>query len=80
MPTLDGGGRTVYMSCVYLWSHCLICPLATTVPAGAEPFDSGDLFSGHTWQYTFDTPGQYTYYCRYHAGEQMFATLVVEAP
>jgi plastocyanin len=52
--------------------------LASSLPADAEPFDSGDLFSGHTWQHTFDVTGRYTYYCRYHADEQMLGTIVVE--
>jgi plastocyanin len=49
------------------------------LPDGADPFDSGDVFAGQTWAHTFTAPGQYVYYCRYHANEQMFGTLVVEA-
>jgi plastocyanin len=53
--------------------------LAAGLPDGAEPFDSGDVFAGQTWAHTFTAPGQYVYFCRYHANEQMFGTLVVEA-
>ncbi len=53
--------------------------LEATLPAGAEPFDSGYVFAGRTWAPTFETPGQYVYYCRYHAQDQMVANVVVEA-
>jgi plastocyanin len=52
--------------------------IEATLPAGAAPLDSGDLAAGHTWAYTFDTPGEYLYFCRYHADDQMIGMVVVE--
>jgi plastocyanin len=38
-------------------------------------FDSGNLNSGGSYQFTFNTPGTYTYFCAYHAG--MTGTITV---
>ncbi|MBC8171667.1 MAG: hypothetical protein H7X77_08335, partial [Anaerolineae bacterium] len=40
-------------------------PERVILPSGVAPFDSGDLFSGERWVYTFDVPGTYIYFCRY---------------
>ena len=53
--------------------------LAGALPAGAAPFDSGHVLAGQTWSYTFETPGEYLYYCRFHADEQMIGTIIVQA-
>jgi plastocyanin len=55
-------------------------PDRAALPAGVEPFDSGDLFPGDRWAHTFDTPGSYFYFCRYHELEEMFGVIVVTAP
>ena len=34
------------------------------LPQGAAPWDSGDLYTGEQWAYTFTTPGPYLYYSR----------------
>lgn len=47
------------------------------LPSGASPFDSGDLFAGERWAYTFDLPGTYIYFCSYHQSEEMFGTITV---
>ncbi len=54
-------------------------PKGTTVqlPAGASPWDSGDLYAGEVWRHTFDTPGTYTYFSRYGEGTSTVGTITV---
>lgn len=52
-------------------------PERVVLPSNAVPFDSGDLFSGERWVYTFDVPGAYVYFCRYHELEEMFGSITV---
>jgi predicted lipoprotein with Yx(FWY)xxD motif len=47
-----------------------------TVPAGAQPFASGNLNTGASYTLTFTIPGTYTYHCEYHTW--MTATSVVK--
>ena len=54
-------------------------PERITLPEGVIPFDSGDLYSGQRWVYTFDTPGTYVYFCRYHEIEETLGVIVVTA-
>ncbi len=39
-------------------------PLAQ-LPDGAKPWDSGVLYPGQTWSYTFHIPGSYLYFSQY---------------
>jgi plastocyanin len=52
-------------------------PERITLPEGAAPFDSGDLFSGQRWVHTFDMAGTYTYFCRYHEMDEMLGVITV---
>jgi plastocyanin len=36
------------------------------VPAGAQPFDSGELGRGQVFRHTFTVPGTYHYICQPH--------------
>ncbi len=47
-----------------------------TVTAVDGSFDSGFLNTGDTWSYTFDTPGEYEYFCAPHPW--MRAKVIVE--
>jgi plastocyanin len=47
------------------------------LPSGAEPWDSGNIDAGGTFQHTFDTPGTYTYFCIPHEAAGMVATITV---
>jgi len=38
-----------------------------TVTANDGTFDSGDLLPGGAFSYTFNTRGDYFYYCKYHS-------------
>lgn len=52
-------------------------PERMVIPEGAEPFDSGDLYSGQRWVHLFDQPGVYTYFCRYHEMDEMLGVITV---
>jgi len=47
-----------------------------TATADDSSFDTGDLDKGDTASITFDEPGEFTYYCRFHPN--MKATVEVE--
>jgi plastocyanin len=47
------------------------------VPSGAEPWDSGTIDPGQTFQHTFDTPGTYKYFCIPHEAAGMVGTITV---
>ncbi len=38
-----------------------------TVTADDGSFNSGDILAGHSWTYTFATPGTYSFHCKYHS-------------
>ncbi len=48
------------------------------LPDGAEPFDSGNLDPDQTFEYTFQTPGTYQYFCIPHEGAKMYGWVIVE--
>ena len=41
-------------------------PADAVLPAGAQAWDSGSINAAGTFSHTFDTPGQYTYFCIPH--------------
>ncbi len=47
-----------------------------TVTASDKSFNSGDLYQGDSFTWTFKTPGTYTYYCLYHPW--MKGTIIVK--
>lgn len=52
-------------------------PSLVVVPEGAEPWDSGDLTAGMTWEFTFAEPGTWVYVDRL-AGRQSTGVVIVE--
>ena len=52
-------------------------PNDVVVPAGAEPFSSGDIPPGETFAHKFTVPGTYRYVCLKHEGERMTGTIIV---
>lgn len=48
-----------------------------SLPEGAAPFDSGDLRPDETWARTFDTPGEYVYFCVPHEAAGMVGWVIV---
>jgi plastocyanin len=47
------------------------------LPDGAEAFDSGDLFTGETFAYVFNTPGEYLYTSRYQRRQPLIGLVHV---
>ncbi len=52
-------------------------PSLVLLPKGAKPFDSGVLYPGMSWTYTFQTPGDYRYYSRMQNVSSMLGTISV---
>jgi plastocyanin len=52
-------------------------PADASLPAGAQPWDSGNLDPGQTYTYTFNTPGEYHYFCVPHEVAGMVGTITV---
>jgi plastocyanin len=48
-----------------------------SLPAGAQPFSSGDINGGQSYSYTFTTPGTYHYVCIPHEVLGMLGTITV---
>lgn len=48
------------------------------LPAGAQPFNSGEIDPGQVWTYTFTVPGTYRYVCLPHEKQGMIGTVIVE--
>ena len=53
-------------------------PNDASVPAGATPFDSGDLKAGNVYSQTFTVPGTYKYFCKHHESDMMLGTVIVD--
>jgi plastocyanin len=47
-------------------------------PAGAAPFNSGDIAPGQVYTQTFTQPGTYTYFCTHHEDDGMVARIIVD--
>lgn len=48
------------------------------LPSGAQPWDSGRIYTGEWWTYTFTVPGTYVFFCRDHEVVGMVGTLIVK--
>lgn len=51
-----------------------------SVPAGAKPFDSGNMVKGDVFTVTLTVPGKYEYVCNYHIGWMIGTITVKPAP
>ena len=49
------------------------------LPEGVPPWDSGLIRAGDSWSHTFETAGEYTYFCLPHEAGGMIGALTVEA-
>ena len=49
------------------------------VPGGTEPWDSGLIQAGDTWERAFDMVGEYRYLCMPHEMAGMTGIIIVEA-
>jgi len=69
---------TVSVGTTVIWTHDGSFP--HTVTLDDDSVDSGSLSSGDVFSYTFDQPGTYAYYCRFHGnpgGKGMSGTIIV---
>lgn len=48
------------------------------LPDGASAFDSGTLDPEETFEYTFEVPGRYRYFCIPHEATKMIGTVIVK--
>ena len=53
-------------------------PANVILPAGAQPFNSGEVDPGQVWTYPFTVPGTYSYVCLPHERQGMIGTVVVQ--
>lgn len=49
-------------------------------PAGAPPFNSGNIMPGGSFRHTFTTPGKYRYFCLSHEIDHMIGEITVQQP
>lgn len=81
-------GETVHWKNVSLMAHTVTAdaslakrPGNVELPAGAEPFNSGNIGSGKEFSHTFTVPGTYKYFCIPHETSGMTGTVIVnQAP
>ncbi len=53
-------------------------PTDAGLPAGAQPFDSGDIPAGQIYLRLFPEAGTYRYFCTHHETDGMVGTIVVK--
>jgi len=76
-------GATVVWKNKDLYPHTVTCQPSQAngayakLPKGAQPWDSGDLYTGQMWSYTFTTPGQYVYFSRRDETGRMLGSILV---
>ena len=77
-------GETVLWRNKSVWAHTVTfdpTKAATrtdvVLPAGAEPFASGDIEPGETFARKFTVPGTYRYVCLHHQDADMEGTIIV---
>ena len=56
---------------------CFLLP-TTRLPERAEPFDSGSIDPGASFERRFTVPGTYKYFCKPHEGAKMYGWVRVE--
>ncbi len=87
---LDPSSLTIPQGSIVTWqnigvlSQSVTCdpakvqnPARVKLPPNAQPWDSGELYPGQTWSYTFNTPGMYLYYSRIQNVESMSGVITV---
>ena len=71
-------GDTVEFRNISAFTHT-VSSRASAIPAGAAPFNSGQIKGGGTYRHTFTVPGTYNYFCDPHQGAGMTGVIVVSA-
>jgi len=69
------------------WTNTETLPIPHTVTSGnpGDPnagsiFDSNSILPGQSFTFTFDTPGTYVYFCKFHYMEGMQGAQVIVTP
>jgi plastocyanin len=70
---------TVQAGTTVRWTNSDPYPHTVTSTDNPPRFDSGTLNQGQSWQYTFNTPGTYEYYCTLHGRFMVGYVVVVPA-
>jgi plastocyanin len=52
-------------------------PTDALLPAGAMPFNSGNVMPGAKFRHTFSKPGRYRYFCLTHEADRMIGEVIV---
>jgi hypothetical protein len=74
-------GDTVAWNWVGTAPHTVTaCGASCTNPTNSPSFDSGVLHNGDHFQFTFNTPGIYPYYCEVHGATAQMGTIIVSGP
>lgn len=87
---LEPGSLTIPKGTTVTWQNQSTLPQSITcdpakaqdqthvkLPQNAQPWDSGELYPGQNWTYTFQTPGTYVYFSRWQDVESMRGTVTV---
>ncbi len=84
-PVAIPAGGTVEWRNTALMTHTVTAdpaiakdPADVRLPDGVQPFNSGDIPAGQIWRHTFDTPGEYRYFCIPHESFGMVGTVIVQ--
>lgn len=80
-------GTTVVWQNTDIYPHTVTCDpslaqqqgggVYALLPKEAEPWDSGDLYTGQMWSHTFTTLGQYIYFSRRDESGEMIGSITV---
>ena len=78
-------GETIYWRNDGLIGHTITArpgateiPEQSSIPDGAEPFDSGMVYNGEYFFRTFEQPGVYRYACLPHLRANMLGSIIVQ--
>jgi len=80
-------GATVVWQNTDIYPHTVTCDptlaqqqgggVYALLPKEAQPWDSGDLYTGQMWSHTFTTPGQYIYFSRRDESGDLIGSITV---
>jgi plastocyanin len=71
--------QAIYPQTVSFDPDKLVAQMESHTAKGAEPWDSGTLYPGQTWSYTFQTPGDYPYFSRFSEDPYLLGVVTVQA-
>ncbi len=74
-PVVVSAGDTVRWTNMDGATHTVTSGIRGAPDAGST-FDSGNIAPGETYEFTFDAPGIYTYFCRPHVGMDGYQVIV----